>query len=141
MPVAVGRGYLRVSHADREQVIGALKAAFVHGMLAKDEFDRRLGQTLASLTFADLVAVTADLPAGLTAAQPSKPAQAQGKLRARRPGLVLTWATVVYSVVWPVAFLLPTSGPDRHPYAGVGLVVIATCFYLICRSWLERARS
>jgi Domain of unknown function (DUF1707) len=34
------RGELRASRADREQVIGTLKAAFVHGMLAKDEFDR-----------------------------------------------------------------------------------------------------
>jgi Domain of unknown function (DUF1707) len=32
------RGHLRASPADREQVIGTLKAAFVAGMLAKDEF-------------------------------------------------------------------------------------------------------
>ena len=36
-----GRDHLRASHADREQVIGTLKAAFVQGMLAKDEFDLR----------------------------------------------------------------------------------------------------
>jgi hypothetical protein len=34
---AGGRGHQRASHADREQVIGTLKAAFVQGMLAKDE--------------------------------------------------------------------------------------------------------
>jgi len=33
-----GRGHLRASHADREQAVGILKAAFVQGMLAKDEF-------------------------------------------------------------------------------------------------------
>ena len=33
---AGGRGHLRASHADREQVIGTLKAAYVQGMLAKD---------------------------------------------------------------------------------------------------------
>jgi hypothetical protein len=27
-----GRGHLRVSHADREQVIGTIKAAYVQGM-------------------------------------------------------------------------------------------------------------
>jgi Domain of unknown function (DUF1707) len=43
-----GRGHLRASHADRELVIGTLKTAFVAGMLTKDEFDQRLGQTLAS---------------------------------------------------------------------------------------------
>jgi hypothetical protein len=36
-----GRGELRASHADHEQIIGVLKAAFVQGRLAKDEFDLR----------------------------------------------------------------------------------------------------
>jgi hypothetical protein len=61
---------LRASHTDREQVIDVLKAAFVQGMLAKDEFDLRVSQVLASRTCADLNPVTADIPAGLTAAQP-----------------------------------------------------------------------
>jgi hypothetical protein len=77
---AVARGRLRASHADREQVIGTLKAAFVHGRLTKDELDLRAGRALASRTYADLAALTADLPAGLTPARPArKPA------RARRP--------------------------------------------------------
>ena len=38
---AAGRGDLRASHADREQVIGTLKAAFVKGLLTKDELDLR----------------------------------------------------------------------------------------------------
>jgi DUF1707 SHOCT-like domain len=36
---AVGR--LRASHADREQAIGILKAAYVQGRLTKDELDTR----------------------------------------------------------------------------------------------------
>ena len=52
------RGRLRASDADREQVIGILKAAFVHGMLAKDEFDQRVGQAFAAWTHADLAALT-----------------------------------------------------------------------------------
>jgi hypothetical protein len=61
---AASRGHLRAAHADREQVIDTLKAAFVQGRLAKDEFDTRLGQTFAARTYADLAAVTADIPAG-----------------------------------------------------------------------------
>jgi Domain of unknown function (DUF1707) len=77
---AAGRGRLRASHADREQVIGTLKAAFVQGRLAKDELDARVGQTLASRTYADLAAVTADLPAGLARTQPVRqPARAKGR--------------------------------------------------------------
>src|SRR6516225_3908457 len=60
---AAGRGHLRASHADRDQTIDALKAAFVQGRLTKDEFDARVGQTLASRTYAELAAVTAGLPA------------------------------------------------------------------------------
>ncbi len=51
---AAGRGRLRASHADCEQVIDTLKAAFVHGRLSKDELDMRVGQALASRTYAEL---------------------------------------------------------------------------------------
>jgi hypothetical protein len=80
-PATGGRGRLRASHADREHVIGMLKAAFVQGRLAKDEFDLRVGQTLASRTCAELAALTADIPAGLIGVTgpppPRKPARAQ----------------------------------------------------------------
>jgi DUF1707 SHOCT-like domain len=49
-PAAMGRGHLRASQADREQVIDILKAALVRGMLTKDEFDLRVGQAFASRT-------------------------------------------------------------------------------------------
>lgn len=72
------RGRLRSSRADREHVLDVFKAAFVQGLLTKDEFDMRAGQTLASRTYAELAALTADIPAGLTGAQPlRKPAGAQ----------------------------------------------------------------
>ena len=63
----------RASHADRDRVIGLLKAAFVQGRLDRDEFDARIGQALASRTRAELAAVTAGIPAGLTAALPRRP--------------------------------------------------------------------
>ncbi len=75
---AAGRGRLRASHADREHVVDVLKAAFVQGRLTKDEFDMRVGQTFASRTYAELTALTADIPAGLIEAQPlRRPARAQ----------------------------------------------------------------
>jgi uncharacterized membrane protein len=75
---AAGRGRLRASHADREHVLDVLKAAFVQGRLTEDEFDMRVGQTFASRTYAELAALTADIPAGLIGAQPlRKPAPAE----------------------------------------------------------------
>jgi Domain of unknown function (DUF1707) len=91
------RGQLRASHADREQVIGTLKTAFVAGMLAKDEFDLRVGRTLASRTYADLAALTADLPAGLAAALPPMPTWARSGQPVLRTGPVVTVATVLYA--------------------------------------------
>ncbi len=61
--VAGGRGRLRAAHADREQVVAALEAAFVQGRLDKEELDARVGQAFASRTYAELAALTADLPA------------------------------------------------------------------------------
>ena len=70
---------LRASRADRERVIDLLKAAFVQGRLDRDEFDARIGQALASRTYGELAAVTAGIPAGLTAALRRRP-----PVRARR---------------------------------------------------------
>ena len=63
-----GCGPLRASHADREQVIEVLKAAFVHGRLSKDEFDLRVGRAFTARIHAELAAVTADIPAGVAVA-------------------------------------------------------------------------
>ena len=77
---AAGRSRLRASYADREHVIDMLKAAFVHGRVTKDEFDARVGQAFASRTYAELAAVTANVPARQFADQPpSNPARAKGR--------------------------------------------------------------
>lgn len=72
---------LRASRADRERVIGLLKAAFVEGRLARDEFDTLVGQALASRTYAELAAVTAGIPAELMGTLPHRPAaRARGRI-------------------------------------------------------------
>jgi Domain of unknown function (DUF1707) len=89
---AAGRGHLRAAHADREQVIAELKAAFVQGRLTQDELEARAAQTFASKTYAELAALTADIPAdpaGLPAlALASTPARTLAKA-ARRSGVCL----------------------------------------------------
>jgi hypothetical protein len=50
MPAAAGGGCWRATGADREQVIGTLKAAFVPGMLAKEELDLRVAPSEAAAT-------------------------------------------------------------------------------------------
>jgi Domain of unknown function (DUF1707) len=71
-PAAAGREGLRQGHADREQVIEALKDAFVQGRLTRDELGVRAGQALAARTYADLAALTADIPPGPPVARPAR---------------------------------------------------------------------
>lgn len=75
-----GRGYLRASDADREQVVDALKAAFMAGRLSQDEFARRVGEALQSRTYAGLAMLTADIsakPAGAAPAAETAPVPAR----------------------------------------------------------------
>ena len=96
---AGGRGHLRASHADRENVIGTLKAAYAYGLVTKDEFDERVSRTFAARTYAELALITADIPAGLAAAPPPPtPAPAKASLPVRpklRPGERAVVATAV----------------------------------------------
>jgi hypothetical protein len=115
-----GRGHLRASHADRDQVIGTLKAGFVAGMLSKDEFDRRVDQALASRTNAELAELTADLPARPASVRPAGPVEARSGQPLVRPGQVVTWATMLYAGAW---LYLPSP-------AARALVVVGGFFYL-----------
>jgi hypothetical protein len=141
-PEAAGRGHLRASHADREKVIGTLKAAFVRGMLAKDEFDLRVGQTFASRTCAELAAVTADLPAGLTAAQPPKPARESANKK-KKAVAALACATSGWV---GILFALPPI-PDGPFAVSVELLMfvlfgaVATGWLLLFHAWLDERAS
>jgi Domain of unknown function (DUF1707) len=130
---ARGRGHLRASHADRERVVGTLKAAFVAGMLAKDEFDLRVSQTFASRTYAELATLTADLPAMPAAAQPPKPARARGEQPVLRPGTVMMATTALYAGVWAFTVLppWPTDSEGEGPQPVIFLLLISTIIYLI----------
>ena len=104
---AAGRGHLRASHADREQVIGTLKAAFVQGRLAKDELDARAGLAFAARTYAELAAPTADLPAGLAdAVPPCRAVRPQARRPMRYAARAGRW--VVTTAAAPVVLSLPT---------------------------------
>jgi Domain of unknown function (DUF1707) len=120
-------GRLRASHGDRDRVIETLKAAYVHGCLTKDEFDARVSQTLASRTHAELALVTADLPAGLTAAPPpTRSARARRAARAGaswQPGDRPIMATAVLSGLALIASVLaPTTAVAGLPLAGLLLL-------------------
>ena len=114
---AGGRGRLRASHADREQAIEALKDAFAQGRLTGDELDSRVGQALASQTYAELTALTDDLPAGPAAAPPPcQPARthnrAPGTHLVRNAAIGSGVGLIIAGALFPGAVLLGASGHD-----------------------------
>jgi hypothetical protein len=119
---ASGRGPMRASDTDREQVIGMLKVAFVQGRLTKDELDLRVGQAFTARTYGELAVVTADIPAGLLDAQPPpRPVRAQGwpplNSGAKTAVGVITAATLVTLTLWLVAW-----------FAGNGAILAGAVF-------------
>jgi hypothetical protein len=131
--VAAGCGHLRASHADREQAIDVLKAAFVQGRLAKDEFEARIGQAFTSRTYAEL----ADVTAGLAGAQsPRKPAQERagktatsGPARARKKKAAAWGAYGIISPALIAAAIIP--GYTNIAAAIATTAVIYFVFWLI----------
>ena len=121
---AAGRGPMRASHADREQVIEALKDAFVQGRLTKDELDARAGRALAARTCAELDAVTADIPRVRAASGPTRPLvparrRPLARVAARSGGCLALAAAAVWA-----SFILDPGGPGAdRPWAGLMLLL------------------
>jgi hypothetical protein len=62
--------HARASDADRERAIDALSQAFAEGRLSTEELSARAGQVFGARTYAELAAVSADLPAAPPASPP-----------------------------------------------------------------------
>lgn len=124
---AAGRGHLRASRADREQVIDVLKTAFVQDRLDRDEFDDRVGQALAARTYAELAALTGDIPAGPPAALPPEPSRAPAGLRESKPAKAAAYATLAAGLVVVAAI----GGGSSNPLLALGTVVLLSPFWLL----------
>ena len=132
-----GRGPMRASHADREQVIEALKDAFVHRRLTKDELDVRAGRALAARTYSELDAVTADIPPARAASGPTRPL-----VPARRRPLARAAAgsggclALAAAAVWASFILDPGGAGVDRPWAGL-MVMLAQCAVIagVCIFW------
>ena len=125
---AAGRGHMRASHADRERAVDTLKAAFAQGWLTKDEFDARIGQTLASRTYAELATVIAGISPGRPEAPPPRAAPR------RRVSNAVRWCTsgFITPAVLAAAFAL-ASTPGDGRYGAVAFVIAFVYFVL----WLS----
>jgi hypothetical protein len=128
-------------------VIDLLKAAFVQGRLDKDELDLRVGRVLASRTYADLDALTADIPAVLLRPQLPEPARETASAPAGESierKIVKAWACA--TVVLPsmaVGVALLKSG-TAVAYIAIAMALFACVVavpvsgLLMLHSWLEK---
>ena len=71
LPEPVDPRAMRAADADREQVADVLREAVAQGRISFDELDERLDQAYAAKTYADLEAITRDLPASGPVAAPA----------------------------------------------------------------------
>jgi uncharacterized protein DUF1707 len=117
---ASARGRLRASDADREQVIGALKDAFVQGRLTRDELGARTTGALTSRTYAELAAVTADIPAPVILPPPRpQPVRVPARKRVKLKTAAWTAAMMIAPpVLWAVF----------QTYAGGFIVIFLAAF-------------
>ena len=125
-----GDGWLRVSHADRDQVVATLQDAFVAGMLTRDELDTRVSRALAARTRGDLGVLTRDLPpvpAGVGRPAGLAPRRCSRSGRRRRP---LVRASVQAACCLVFAFCMVAiaghfdpGGPGPNPQHGHGQAV------------------
>jgi hypothetical protein len=139
---AAGHGRFLASHADREQVVDRLKTAFVEGRLTKDEHDARVGQAFAARTYADLAALTADIPAGPAEARPRHP-RVQAPADNRAVALRLAACVIMPPIVMAAAILSNNEGAVRafSPLAFVYLMALLIGLSHLIDSRLGRRRS
>ena len=118
--IAAGQSGLPTSGAGREQVIEALKTAFVQGRLTRDEFDLRVSKVLAA--YAELDDLTADIPAGPAPARSPGAGQPPGLARESHNRKVIQRGTAAgagATMAFTAAMVTVAGGP-----LWVGLVVV-----------------
>ena len=125
---------LRASNKDRQAVVDRLQNAFVEGRLQLHEYDERVALAYQALTYADLTALFADLPADNpiappvardTAAKPARPP-------VRHPGVIsdLPTALQVLWTIWICVLLINLTvwtiglaSPGSHSFWPIWLLV------------------
>jgi Domain of unknown function (DUF1707) len=92
-PVPADPSRLRAADADRDRTAEMLRRAAAEGRITFDELDERIGQAYAAKTFADLQALTSDLPGpGVRAPAPAAPRYQPPEVPAGTPAPSLSLA-------------------------------------------------
>ena len=103
---------LRAGDADRDKTISVLREAYAEGRLRPEEFNERLDRAHAAATYADLDALTADLPTEKPASTPEL-----AKAVKERKDMRSAWASwlgvgVLVNIIWFATWM--GSGPAPY---------------------------
>jgi hypothetical protein len=133
-----GHARMRAARADRDHAVEVLKTAFVQERLTRDELDARVSRALRARTYADLAALTEDIPAGLVsvplpvvppagagAGAPGSPARILG-VALRRTGMCLTGGLALIGII----FLTAPNQWDFLAFLGTIMSVVAASGFL-----------
>lgn len=136
-PEAAAWARLRMSDADRERAIEALKIAFVQGRLTKDELDTRAGLALVSRTYAELTAATANIPAR-PAPRPRPmpdwpPPELPASSTARRPAnhWGVKWALALATIALPTMIAGALITGNRNLFSSTTVALMAYILALL----------
>jgi hypothetical protein len=130
-----GRGHLRAAQSDREHAITMLKTAYAQGRLTKDELEVRVGQAFASRTYAELAALTADMPADSpTASAAAASLAATGSAAAGRPPSTPARTMARAARRSGICLLLAVALAEAAFLADNFLLIVAASFALIAAS-------
>ena len=136
-PEAAAWAGLRMSDADRERAIEALKIAFVQGRLTKDELDTRAGLALVSRTYAELTAATANIPAR-PAPRPRPmpdwpPPELPASSTARRPAnhWGVKWALALATIALPTMIAGALITGNRNLFSSTTVALMAYILALL----------
>lgn len=123
---AAGSDRLRVSDADRERAIEALKTAFVHGRLTKDELGARVGSALTARVGADLAALTADVSRGVAvpAAAPPTPRPATVRRPLAKAAAGSGLCLVIFAAARTAVGHFDPAGPGPNPQHALAIPFI-----------------
>lgn len=106
---------MRASNADRDRTIDVIRAGFVEGRLDKQEFDERVDLAQRARTYADLLALTRDLPVGPLPGAPYSPMPAMPYPMARHA----TNGTAIAAMICGL-FAFPSFGITAIPAVILG---------------------
>jgi Domain of unknown function (DUF1707)/2TM domain len=111
----MGRAQIRVSDAERERAVEALRDHYADGRLTSEELEERTGRAYRAVTRGDLAGLTRDLPWRTTRRTRERLAKANreawrahlASYAAVNGGLVGIWALTGTGEFWPAWSLVP----------------------------------